>query len=694
MPPARGADRGRSIHGGPPSGGEADIGKQAHEKDTVRLCGLPVPGRPVPRPSAADGYRGARLGPLRRPGAIFRRRLQHPGDGHFRVYDWALYGPEDFAARGPELSSGEAPEEYRSGAAAGNISEYYRGDLARYKTDHLELALEAGKTYGIHVENATYAMRLWVDGVLLAENGTVSNSKEGFVPRTRSNTVFFTASGDVTSIVMQRANFNHAYWNTAVIKLGAAERIEAMAQKQLIGVCMTIITLLAVAMINLGMFFCSPKRVIYLFFALACASIAIRTSLTDPKPIMLLFEDLNWYFGHRLEHCAFMLTGLFLLLFYYGVFERFLPKWLPVVSVVLAGAILGAYVALPSLTYSRFSSLFQTASIGWLLIFFVGNGVAVIRHRKTLSAFQWMTFAGELLYLFSVAFDRVFYGSLETVSISGAGVVCVSFMQTVAFSMDYRQTQEAYETAHERELELEQMNENLVRLGHVREAFLENLIHELKSPLAVIASGCGVSAMQLRRGQADDRIIDRMKLAETEAVRLGRLIDRTGNVSLSPATALSVTKETVLSILRDTALFCEPICQKRGNRVEIRCGEADLLYCDRDLMLQALYNLVINASRHAQNSAILLTGQTDHGRTVITVADHGDGIRPELREKVFERGFSGDGGTGYGLAICKAVMDMHHGAIDIRDNEGGGTVVALTIPGKDDEDVANSADRG
>ena len=111
-----------------------------------------------------------------------------------------------------------------------------------------------------------------------------------------------------------------------------------------------------------------------------------------------------------------------------------------------------------------------------------------------------------------------------------------------------------------------------------------------------------------------------------------------------------------------------------------------------DLILQVLYNLVINANRHTANSAILLTGKTDEKQTVITVADHGDGIKPELLDKVFERGFSGDGSTGYGLAICKTIMDMHHGEISIRANDGGGTVVELVIYRKDNKDAENPAD--
>lgn len=625
----------------------------------------------------------------------FSENIYYIKETDFRVYDWALYTPEDFAANGTDLPSGEIPAEYQDSQTGKNISQYYLSDFARFKTGYLELRLEPGKMYGIHVENATYAMRLWADGRLLAENGTVSDMAEGFVPLTRSNTVYFTATGDVTTIVMQRANFNHTYWNTAVIKLGASDLVEAMAQKQLIGVCLTIITLLVTALINLGMFFYSPKRGNFLFFALASAFIAIRTSLTDPKPIMLLFPNLNWYFGHRLEHIAFILTGMFLILFYYGIFQKFLPKILPVISIVLTGGMAMAYIVLPSLLYSRYSNIFHIIAIGWLLVFFVWNSYVVLHHRKSISAFQWTSWAGEIIYLLSTGAERFSYGSLESANISGMGVVCVAFLQTVALSMDYQQTQKAYETAHERERELEQMNENLVRLGHVQTAFFENLIHELKSPLAVIASGCGVSAMLIKRGKTDEKILDRLSLAESEAVRLGKLIDRTSAVSFTSATAVSVTEEKVLSILRDAALFCEPICQKRGNRIDIQCGESDLLYCDRDLILQVLYNLIINANRHTENSTILLAEKTVPDKTVIAVSDHGDGIHPDLRDRVFERGYSGDGSTGYGLSICRTIMDMHHGDIAIYDNEGGGTVVEITIYNerdKGDKDAADFAD--
>jgi signal transduction histidine kinase len=218
------------------------------------------------------------------------------------------------------------------------------------------------------------------------------------------------------------------------------------------------------------------------------------------------------------------------------------------------------------------------------------------------------------------------------------------------------------------------------------------MIHELKSPLAVIASNCGVSTMLIQRGRADEKTVKGLKLAESEAVRLGNLIDRTSKVSFAEGTAVSVKQESVGGLLQDARLFCEPICQKNRNRMEVLCGENDTVYCDRDLILQVLYNLIINANRHTENSTILLVGKTDPDKTVITVSDHGDGIMPDMREKVFERGYSGDGSTGYGLSICRTIMDMHHGDIATLDNEGGGTVVEITIYNERDKGDSNATD--
>jgi hypothetical protein len=92
-------------------------------------------------------------------------------------------------------------------------------------TCRLVLHLKAGQVYGINGDSATYAQKLWVDGKLLSEVGTVSETADGFVPKTCNYSVYFTAGDGPTVIVMQRSNFVHAYGDFFEVNLGPAGKI-------------------------------------------------------------------------------------------------------------------------------------------------------------------------------------------------------------------------------------------------------------------------------------------------------------------------------------------------------------------------------------------------------------------------------------------------------------------------------------
>ena len=64
---------------------------------------------------------------------------------------------------------------------------------------------------------------------------------------------------------------------------------------------------------------------------------------------------------------------------------------------------------------------------------------------------------------------------------------------------------------------------------------------------------------------------------------------------------------------------------------------------------------------------------------LVTVKDTGDGISAELLPRVFERGVSA-GGTGFGLYLCKTVVESHGGRIWIESEPGSGTTVSLALP--------------
>jgi signal transduction histidine kinase len=98
------------------------------------------------------------------------------------------------------------------------------------------------------------------------------------------------------------------------------------------------------------------------------------------------------------------------------------------------------------------------------------------------------------------------------------------------------------------------------------------------------------------------------------------------------------------------------------------------------MLLQVIYNIMGNASKHTQNGEITVSLNRAAGGLEAAIRDTGEGIAPEILPHVWERGVTSNG-TGYGLSICKAfVEDIHGGRIRIESEPGKGTAVIFTLP--------------
>jgi signal transduction histidine kinase len=105
---------------------------------------------------------------------------------------------------------------------------------------------------------------------------------------------------------------------------------------------------------------------------------------------------------------------------------------------------------------------------------------------------------------------------------------------------------------------------------------------------------------------------------------------------------------------------------------------------DSDTLRQLLWILLDNAARHAQTSAAVALA-VEAGWARLSVADDGPGIRPEDRERVFERFYRADrsrrgDGAGLGLAIARWITDQHGGRILAANGSDGGAVFYVDIP--------------
>jgi signal transduction histidine kinase len=120
--------------------------------------------------------------------------------------------------------------------------------------------------------------------------------------------------------------------------------------------------------------------------------------------------------------------------------------------------------------------------------------------------------------------------------------------------------------------------------------------------------------------------------------------------------------------------------QKQGNTLTAGIETGLRVFGNADLLAQAVTNLIQNAGKYTACGTITLSAKTFNRIITVTVSDTGSGIPSELLPRVFERSVSGDSGTGYGLYLCKAIVESHGGRIWIESGRGSGTTVYFSLP--------------
>ncbi|HEX6487765.1 MAG TPA: ATP-binding protein [Candidatus Dormibacteraeota bacterium] len=221
----------------------------------------------------------------------------------------------------------------------------------------------------------------------------------------------------------------------------------------------------------------------------------------------------------------------------------------------------------------------------------------------------------------------------------------------------------------------------LRRLERVRQEFVANLSHELKTPVTSLRL-----AVESLGGAPDGA--DRRKLVEhalKEADHLTAVIENLRRLAALEAGEVKI-EVSEFPLAQAVGDVVSRLGLEERVRLEIEAGI--LVAADREMLAQALANLLDNAARFSPADAEvkMAAAREDHG-VVIRVVDHGPGIAPEHWERVFERFYKVDpartrqaGGTGLGLAITKHLMQAQGGRVWTEAGDDSGQVFLVWVP--------------
>ena len=229
------------------------------------------------------------------------------------------------------------------------------------------------------------------------------------------------------------------------------------------------------------------------------------------------------------------------------------------------------------------------------------------------------------------------------------------------------------------------------RLSRRRVQFAASAAHELRTPLA----GVRMYGEMLAEGLGNpDRQRTYARRVAAEADRLGRVVSNVldftrlerGNLAVAPRPG--DLGAAVSEIVQRIA----PTLASHGATIDatLEPGSLDARF-DRDAVAQIVSNLVDNAEKYtrtAADRAIAVHVARAPGGVRVSVRDHGEGIPPAQRRRMFRAFSRGNGadqpaGLGLGLALTRALVEAQRGRVDYRDADGGGAEFGVTLPGLD-----------
>jgi PAS domain S-box-containing protein len=230
----------------------------------------------------------------------------------------------------------------------------------------------------------------------------------------------------------------------------------------------------------------------------------------------------------------------------------------------------------------------------------------------------------------------------------------------------------------------------LKRIDRMKTEFVSMVSHELRTPLTSIRGSLGLIAGGVA-GSLPDAARNLIDIAMSNCERLIRLInDILDTDKIESGNMFFDAREAELGALLEAAVAAnEGFATQHGVRIELqRPGEPVMLKVDRDRLNQVLANLISNAVKFSPTGkAVRVTLLRDGPKARVEVRDHGPGIPPEFRARMFQKFSQADssdarakGGTGLGLNISKAIVERLGGTIGFDSEVGAGSTFFFELP--------------
>lgn len=228
---------------------------------------------------------------------------------------------------------------------------------------------------------------------------------------------------------------------------------------------------------------------------------------------------------------------------------------------------------------------------------------------------------------------------------------------------------------------LDRLDDGIRRLSQ----FSGDLAHEMRTPLGILL---GRTQVALSQPRTHSDLLQVLEENVEELERLNRLVTNMLFLAHADSTSFVLSAKSVdlAALASDVCDYMDLLAEERGMRFCLT-GQGTVTV-DASLIQRALTNLVSNAIRYgASGSIVNVDIKSDESMVTLTVSNFGKQIPIEHQARIFDRFYRTEfsrardaGGSGLGLSIVKAIMNLHNGRVEVASNEKGETHFSLIFP--------------
>ena len=232
---------------------------------------------------------------------------------------------------------------------------------------------------------------------------------------------------------------------------------------------------------------------------------------------------------------------------------------------------------------------------------------------------------------------------------------------------------------------VEQQTAVLQEVADSRKRFVDNMAHEMKTPLTSIL--CMADLLRIKRSVTDKERMEYAGVIVEETKRMQALSKKLLTLATADGSAPDFRETSLAELLSDIENAMQPVLERRSIRLTV-AGDDVRVWVDRQLFQTMLVNLIDNAAKaSADGQRVVVYHTVREKQLLLAVVDEGIGMTQAELRRATEAFWMADksrsrkaGGAGLGLALCKEIAELHGARMTLESERGKGTTVTLQMP--------------